>query len=266
MKKKSKMDFKDILNRDYYRSIITLLAFYQVQRDENGDLKLRGLRQIHLRYVLMKEPGLYEPTYKKVKKFFDNHSNIFPELNLEFLYKYGGVVKDCIKSPQKLTNYLTTLKEIGIIEKKGKQPHSRYVLTPKYMGEMKKIRIKSRVDRWHFQYIVDSYYFKDILDNSDDLNLGEEQKYLRLSRGSSWVLYGLPPEKLDELAKEEKDKLCHYLNEIEKNLWAVMELRYSKMKISAKRFTEKVKKNKIPIEVKYPNIAFFFEASRPMVY
>ena len=268
---KKPMSIKNLLNRPYYRGIIFLLRNFQYQKDKNGEIKTIGLRQLHFRYALMKEPNINESIENKIKDFFAEKTVTTPKKGritlLRLLQSSGHITKGSVKSPQKLSNYLDHLVKIDIIERYGKRPNVRYTLTDKYFEDMDKSKIISEIERWHYPEIISEKNLYESIDNPNGFQ-PEIIEHTNISDyydipTTRWFLCGFSTELLKNLNSNEKKKLNRCLTTIEKNLWEIMELKYAKTKTSReKQIKELLKKNK---ETPFPHterLGFYYNAKK----
>jgi len=265
------MSFNNLLNKPYYRGIIYLLKEFQDQKDENGKTKTIGLRQIHFRYALMNEPNIYEDTKKKIKDFFDKRTAVLPNQKkitaLAFLQQFGYIKKGSVKSPQKLTNYLEYLVQMGIVKKQYNRPWTRYMLSEKYFEETDRKDMKSYIEGWHYPEIISERNFYESVDNPNgfrpkNITHTDMPGYYDIPT-TRWFLCGFSTELLQNLSLDEKKVLNRCLTNIEKNLWEIMELKCSKTKTSREKQIKKVlrKNKKAPFPHK-DRLGFYYNAKK----
>jgi len=269
-----KKNFENLIKKPHHRSIIFLLEQYQLQRDKNGNMKKVGLRPIHFKYALMENPEISDDNLKRIKKFFNNYEkNNFDYFfikdtknSLDFLYKKGIIKKGYVESAPKLSNYLNTLKENGIIDSKGKKPFIRYFLTDKFLLYRYKQDIIDKINRFsHFE-------LKDERSVYEHLNKPEISplKYESFSNypefvsnsNRSWFLFGFTDEMINKLNKEMKKKFSDCIGSIEENLMKIMEIKKTLNKRDyEKNINDVIKKGNFIEAVYNDNIMFHYNAS-----
>ena len=222
-----KLSFKDLNQKDHYKNVIKLL-FFHVDKEN-------GLRQQHFRYALMEKPifSKRKETQKKkmehFKRFFETGgiyicaSDEFKKTPFYEELKSFGAVKGCIKSRQKLTNYLNKLEEMKIIEKTcNKKPDVRYKLTKYYQHETLKLHIKRHMDEHSADSTYTQRHFNKIMDHNYNSTWATD------TSREEWILFGLSPRTVDKLTPLDQDQLKEWITGIEKNLHNVLELIYKK--------------------------------------
>lgn len=245
---RKKMNLKDVMKKDHYRGIIYLLRDFGMQYHKKAIKGIDGivdiysaigLKQIHFRFALMENPAIYEPTYKKLKQFFNNREIFLLAPQLNKWYKYNNIVKS-IKSPQKLTNYLDKLVELGFLEKHGKKPRTRYCLSQLFYRDESLESIKKDLNIWQScTFFAEWFAYEYVLgnDNTFTPNLNEirdivpsdnKKKKNEMIFEPRWFLSGIPLRIYDKLSDDEKAELKKWLLEIDKNLWNIMKLKCQK--------------------------------------
>ena len=221
------LSFEDLEKKAHYYGIITLLFLYGGYEN--------GLRQQHFRYFLMENPifskkkETHEKKMEYFKKFFED-GGIYISATDDFKkspdfekIKYLGVVKGCIKSRQKLTNYLKKLEEMNIIEKScDKKPDVRYKLTKYYRLETLKRYFWGCMDEHDNDKIFTQGHFSKLMDKNYNptgtTGTGHE----------NWILFGLSPRIIKNLTPLEKNQFKERLTSIEKNLHDILEMIHRK--------------------------------------
>lgn len=199
---RTKMRFNDLLEKDHYVSIITLLMLFG---------KKKGLRQAHLRYALIDDSKLHKYTIREMEKFFGNRLDWVHDVY--FGAERYSWVKGCIHSRQELTNFLGKLLAMKIIEKNGKKPYVTYRLTPKFTRELIKMTTAEKINRWN-----DVSSPSNIVFNIDSC-----------SGYDSLVLFGL----LNELERFSSDEIIlvkKCVTNIKENARKILEIKYNKTK------------------------------------
>jgi len=202
---KSKMSFNDLEKKLHYANILALLR-------EFGE-KESGLRQAHLRYVLMKNPKLHWYTVRDMKEFFgDELEEAFKPLPL---LKKPFLSKGCISSRQQLTNFLDKLLEMGVIEKHGKRPNVRYKLTRRYRAETERTDVIDRVNWWDGRYIIQMREKKFTLDSREGFG--------------SLTLFGLLEQ---TYSVKEMEIIQECLENILDNARKILEIKFKRMQVN----------------------------------
>lgn len=270
-----KINDEDIYKNDYYRSILNLFRFCS-----SKDFKQIGLTHGQILYALSGRPkedaemkkffDQFTFGLEKDKKFIDLYKskplNIGREIN-----KTCPELIRCFKSIKKTPTYkqlndkLQFLINRGWIETKDTKPrYYTYYITNKYYIDMDKRDIRSRLNEWD-----EKQAFKK---NTFGLYLAKDSKDLLFNFGISgekfdWTLFGLTPEILTKLSDKEKKDLHSWLVNIEKNLWNIMELKFSKQKITGEEFRKQIKKGDTTYLDSQPfrTINFFYYGYKRMV-
>lgn len=136
-KESIKNTFQSLLEKEYYRGIIDLLAVFQKEEF--------GLRQAFFRYALMDDPKLGIDMERKIKDFLKEKDQSFVTAFIQMKNQYSG----CVSSRQHLTNYLTMLREKGIVKRVGRFPDIRYKLTSNYYNELQRMYVIEEIQRWN---------------------------------------------------------------------------------------------------------------------
>jgi len=119
---KTKMTLSDVYTQPYYRSIITLLRFFD---------EVSGLTQTQIRYALQEDLEMTNIAKQKMKRYYGKE--------LEKLFKISDdneskglpreIYRDCIKKGSHLSYYLNKLVEYNVIKKhKNDNGHPSYVI------------------------------------------------------------------------------------------------------------------------------------------
>ena len=290
-RKKRKMTFDEILEKDWHISIIKLLWYYQDKEDMDGKT---GLRQRHFRYALMERPKISEEKIDEIKDFFKKSHFSFesrqqPEDKnlpyLEFLWNYNIIKRGCADTRQKVSNHLSYLYDRGIIDKSGKWPDVRYKLNETYYELMNKKSIGGWVKKWHHDNILSDWRFYELVGNQeyyrkrtglDGSTLQQKTTKSDFSGfshlfNSSWFLCGFSHDIVNNLTQEEKDKLNQCMMTIEKNLTEIMELKFSKMGQNHKKWMNGIKKKRPDNHDGFINavlnetIGFYYNGSKSLV-
>ena len=77
--------------------------------------------------------------------------------------------------------------------------------------------------------------------------------------------YEYPTELLIKFSKEELNRFGRCIDNIEKNLWEIMLLKYSKMKMPIEKYIEKTSKMSIYEAMNLDSIGFYYMAHKSMV-
>jgi len=235
---KGKISDVDLLKKDEYRSIMNLLRYcHSYIKDDKG--KECWLSHAQIFYALRKNE---EKNNKEMKEFFyETDFSAFNPGIKSFEVLYGGQILPsgrktlpevirCIKYPQQLNEKLKTLKERGWIEVKGKPKYRQYRISLKYYTDGEKKPFEYYLNIWKPDEIVkkqilfgwDGGFKTPNADNVYNWSNTEETDFL---------LCGLSTSVIDKLGEKEKKDLQNWVLNIEKNLWKIMELKYTKMKI-----------------------------------
>jgi len=204
-----KMTLEEIMEKDYYKGILKLLFYFQ--NKENG------LRPMHFKYILMekpifsKNPQKQEEKIKKFEKFFDMDEKLWWELK--------GFVKGCVKSEQKLSNYLRTLVRRELIEEHRKKNVVHYNLSENYIDKILKSDLKKDLDGYKSDDKIRDRYFSRLLSGTHDTSHDFIEYGL-----TNWTLFGFSPEEINTLTINEKNVLKECLENVELNLNKILDL------------------------------------------
>ena len=96
------MNIDKIFDRPHYKSILFLTCFFYIEKNI-------PVRQLYYRWALMKNHDGINSTYfvNKMKKFQDD---------IERLYFFNFIEKNCISSKSNLSNFLKKLVENGLLK------------------------------------------------------------------------------------------------------------------------------------------------------
>jgi hypothetical protein len=215
------MKIEKLIRKPHYESILMLLALF----DKDG----KGLRQQHFRYALMDDPELPEKKKKYYKEFFGEYLvELQKNTKLRSNHSRGspGILKGCVKSRPKLSNYLEELTNLKLIKRDGTHPDKRYHLTPKFREVARranKIELRDdwlkRIKEWLNKKLLVSYYFRmNYLSNFHKI----PHEYLDYLSSSMWILEGIPTDEEDPIFKSEE--LIECLKNIDENLFKIHNL------------------------------------------
>jgi hypothetical protein len=221
------MKIENLIKKDHYRSILTLLERFG---------RRKGLRHLEFLYALMDEPVFSEKNdfikrektqnkkMRELRGFFGEELKQWqtPTVGLDGK-PFTSIVKGCIKSKSKLSNYLDKLKEEELVIK-GKNRLDRYKLTKKYFHIINKVRTFERREKaqqlikdWKHNITIDSEWIRRLLYGNFYISGEIPFDYLV---DSTWLLHGVSYGEINE--NEGKIKEC--LIEIEKNFWRLSKL------------------------------------------
>ena len=201
------MKFRDLLEKNHYKSIIVLLILFE------GD---RGLRQAHFRYALMDDPELHKYTVIEMERFFENKLHYLFDVYLGENFSWE---KGCIHSRQELTNFLMRLEEMKIIKKHGKKRKIRYKLTPKFASEFIKMTVMEEINRWND--VTQSKLRGFDTDSSNGID--------------SLTLFGLYNQ-LKNLSSNDVNLIKECLKNITDNARKILEIKYKNTKFKENKF------------------------------
>ena len=267
-----------LLKKEPYRSILNLLRLCSYLNHERI-----GLQHGHFLYALKtKKLKMNIETEKEMEQFF-NQFQFKSEAGKGFESLYGGkknlpgvkielpgeLKRECIKHPQRLNDALTLLINKKWVETKGKPRYRKYYLSKKFWTDLEKRSITSLLNIWDENTIVTSEsLYRYYLDNPDGFKPEKPGNTLHLLESSSkFVLCGLPMELIKNLSDDEKKNLNNWLVAIETHLWKIMELKYLKMKMPVKEYSDKKLQKGIPVEdlIRFNHIGFYYTARKSMV-
>jgi len=266
-----KINDEDIYKHDDYRSILNLFKYCS-----NINFKKTGLTHGQILYALSKKP-------KKdieMEKFFDQftfgllHKRKFKDLykSEPFIIKgkkteLKSELTRCIVSAKQLNDKLQFLINREWIKPEGKPKYYTYHLTRKYYTDMEKRNIKSMLNEWNDRETIEKLSLELLLPQNSEESFIKNSHFS--SEKSDWTLFGLSFEFLFNLSDEEKKDMCKWLSDIEKNLWNIMELKFSKQKITRDEFLKQLSKGDTTFLDKglsLHTINFFYHGYKHMVY
>lgn len=136
---KKEMNFDNLIQRKNYRSIVSLLLHFQKTK-ENEKIIHHGLTHGQILSALKPK------TSSKAKKFWEGKKSYITGETLNELKKprkgkgATGVklvlnpsIKECIKSPKMLNDYLIILRDRQIVKPIGSKHHYRYRLSNRFV-------------------------------------------------------------------------------------------------------------------------------------
>jgi len=211
---KSQMIFDDLLKKPHYANIIAVLRVFGNKKE--------GLRQAHLRYVLMKDPKMHWYTERAMKEFFGDELegafNPLPLINQPFLKK------GCIKTRKQLDNYLRQLVKMGIVKKDKRGSYAKYTVADKYSKELERTEVLDKIKWWNTSLIIKMKETK--------FTINSQQGY------DSITMFGLP---FESYTKEEMEVIQKCLSNILMNARELLQMKCKKMQIKIK-FDDLLKK------------------------
>ncbi len=211
------MDLIKLLDRPHHKSITNLLIFFLHEKKIS-----KGLKQIHFRYALMENHGLSNKTVEEMKASFGS--------NLQICYDKKFLIKNCINSNTKLSNYLKTLEDYELIEKKGSRPNAYYYPTLKLLTIHQKERVRSLMESiiddinlLNFPYRLDHHTVEHIIEPEKLINLCEKNNIPQIYMlTKSWILNGFSYWDIRKIIKN--NEFVHAILEIEKNLFIISKI------------------------------------------
>jgi hypothetical protein len=273
-----RLDDQTMLKKEPYRSILNLLRECSYL---NG--RRVGLEHAHFLYMLKaKKLKMSVEKEEEMKQFFSQFHftssdgiGFFPEYGgihriLGKPTKRSGTVKQgCIRRPQRLNDALTMLIKKKWVETEGKPRYRKYYLSRKYYTDLEKRTITYLLNIWNQNMVITSESMYTIFLNKpagfNPLKQGDMAHPLHTT--SDFVLCGLPWEMMKKLSDEEKKNLTDWLLTIETHLWKIIELKYTKMKIPAKKFIEKERQKETSLQdmIQADHIGFYYTACKSMI-
>lgn len=203
---KRKMNIEDVLKKDHYKSIIRLTSKYQNRN--------KGLRQLHYRYALIKNHDNIQSTALKteMEKFFNG--------DLNKLFKNSTIVKNCITDRNNLTNFLTKLVDMDILDSYHyKNGVTKYYISKFFLGVIAKDSAKKRMDIFHNSSIGDVIPINKIIEFKPSLPID-----------IMLTVFGMPPELYDMCDEKEKECIVLCFRNIIENAASISKLNHQKNK------------------------------------
>ena len=229
------MEFKDVISKNHYRSIIELTFCFQnpENRGKNNRDEEEGLQLIHYRYALQKGAKETISLYNKarMKDFFDDKLDGLLRKNDKY-EKIGwprSIYKDCIKPGTTVNNFFKKLvKDYRLLDKKtGADGKSRYTISTRLSGEYRREGIKNALNSYNPE-TIDSFRipFKKI----DIKKIKEIMPDINEKTWITQTVFGMPSNFLELCNNDEKELTARCMADIREAVVILMNLKYKKKK------------------------------------
>ncbi|HWR64364.1 MAG TPA: hypothetical protein VN365_08190 [Candidatus Thermoplasmatota archaeon] len=155
------------------------------------------------------------------------------------------------------------------VDIEGKPKYRKYYLSRKYWTDLEKRRISAVLHKWDDNMVITSEsLYRFYLDNPDGFNpLKRGDRSCPLEENNTFFLCGVPLDVIKNLSAEEKKNLNDWLIKVETYLWKIMELKYSKAKISVKEYIKKERQGKITTDdlIQSNTMGFYYSAYKSII-
>lgn len=246
-----KITDEQLLKKEPYSSILNLLRFCVTGAGKK--YKKYWLTHGQILYALSKKPIQNNDT----REYFEEiESKQFLSSKFDDLYASSPLkpprIRRCKLLPQRLDEKLQVLIDRGWVDVAGEPRYQTYALSETFDVVVTKIHFKQEMDHWthdsmwSFRMKHDTSYFEQ----------------------SEFLICGLPTETFTEKRPIERDReFIALLQNIDKHIYKIMELKYKLMKMSKKDYYEELSQNyKSPHYLMQLNdIGFYYHASKKMI-